>query len=117
MISYEEIDNAIDGIFIDMIDMGFLLEKKYYCKNNVCGFEILISNNNKDFKMSQLKNCSLTLSDYLDAKGEHKIKFITLNKQSTKESFNKFPIFNFKEVRKFKIIIEAIIIEAIKKSN
>jgi hypothetical protein len=105
--SKEQIYSAIDGIFIDAIDNGFSVEIQYYCsKKDGCFIQVHIDYNKKDFKIQRVKDYSLTLTDYLDAIGEYKVRFITLNKASQKEVFTKFPIFNFKEIRRFKILIE-----------
>jgi hypothetical protein len=108
----EQIKDAIDGIFIEAIDNGLTIDRQLVCrgKENLW-LEVRIDNNKKDFKIQSIKDYSLTLSDYLDSIAtlleinRFKVKFITLDKASSKEEFSKFPIFNFKEIRKFKILI------------
>ena len=117
----EKIYNAVDCIFIDAVDNGFKVDRTlarlrdvdlHDCSGYPTWVEVMIDKSNKDFRMMEMRDYSLTLNDYLDPTGLFKIKFITLDRASKKETFTKFPIFNFKDIRKFKIIIERI-----KKSN
>ena len=101
-----QMKSAIDGIFIDIIDNGLNVDRQLVCrgKDNLW-LEVRVSNNRKSFRVQSLKDCSLTLTDYIDYLGKYKIRFVTLNSIGQKETFKKFPLFNFKEIRKFKILI------------
>lgn len=100
-----QMKSAIDGIFIDVIDIGLDVDRQLVSRGKDLWLEVRISNNRKNFKVQSVKDCSLTLTDYIDYLGKYKIRFETLDSSSQKEKFKKFPLFNFKEIRKFKILI------------
>lgn len=97
----QDLENTIDGILIELKDNGFTI-KNLTMDNTITTW---VNFGKKDFKLNYIKNYILTLEDYL-YHNDYRVKYITLDKASTKETYTKFPIFSFKEVRKFKMLIK-----------
>lgn len=94
----EQITDIMDDVFAELFDESFQL------KHHVGYRQIVISLTNKEkFKISTVQSKVLMLVDYLKSQYSHISYEVKSNKQMAE--FKHFPLFFYKEITEFKIII------------